>query len=747
MQTHTASTSSSSSSRPNRRLVPDQLRKRAAVSCDFCKVRRRKCIRTTPQGPCRLCRDNGVECVASIPRKPRSQASSEDRCPRCRVLDDLFRHLFPGVAVDDTQALERLRRAAESGRLVVAGGDAALSMPGSGPASAPVPAAALPEQPPSGSAAAMTQLPKRGSTAPAVEAVTSHADPPGASYELLLQNPHGTLAYFGPSGSMAFVRQMRELLALTTKDDTESLADAQKRLQESFIHDRYAHTMGEDDDVVPELQSSSQGLDAGWAVCLRLVLAFGCERRSFSAALPADPDPAAASARLLALRRQLVRGALAEVPHLILSTTLPSVTALTLLSIYLSFANERNAAWTMSGCAIRIAMGMGLHRGEQVLRRSNIYRSPIDKELHKQVWCSLYIFEQYTSALLGRPSAVDGADILTELPRESLLDQGYYRPPGLLQHDVALARILSRVRRAQIDQRLDPSVRCDGLPDVPTCEALLRQLEDWRRGIPSFLEFDETNQQAIHPNHFRQIVMIHVRYQYARILLSRPFLLKAVLISHVLREPQAADPAIGTFKRVCFRAAADSWLLIRSLWAKNEYNATLWLDGIFAYQCTLILSLYMLSKTTHAIAADHAHQNQLHEMLEQMMEILQKGPGNRTMRRLVQISRDFNDIVSLSSVSPSGSSSQMMVPHEADPSLAAHATAVAHHRPPPLVDSDDMHHQAGLGALPAARLYPAALDNASLNLGTLLNAEWLEQGYMDGNFGFDFSMADFGLDV
>lgn len=73
--------------------------------------------------------------------------------------------------------------------------------------------------------------------------------------------------------------------------------------------------------------------------------------------------------RLNSLKRQLVNNSFLEISHLVLSANLQSVSALALLYVYMSFANERKASWILSGCAIRMAVGLGLHRGDNVLKR------------------------------------------------------------------------------------------------------------------------------------------------------------------------------------------------------------------------------------------------------------------------------------------------------------------------------------------------------------------------------------------
>lgn len=763
-----------------RRRVPDQLRKRAAVSCDYCKIRRRKCVQDSSQRPCKLCRENNVECGSTIPRKPRNYTTADNNISHSHyhAMEDLVSKLFPGVSTEDTEELIKLSKGVENDAVIFFRGQSPSSASGvlnaSNPASCtPVldhHALGVPESP-LPSPLDLSESPDRASL-----------------YEQMLQHPSGALSYFGPSSSMAYVRKMRELLlALGEKRGTESLPDTQQRLCDNFIQDKFAHTMGDNQDAIPDLRaldsaqqvgcsldmhrpkeaasarlvklleilpskeetedlielffvhvhvniplfhrSSFQAVldrmrspdtgavDAGWAVCFRLVLAFSCEWRLFSL----TQGDNIGSTRLASLRKRLVSDSLAEIPQLMLSATLQSVAALALFSVYLSFANERNAAWILSGCAIRMAIGLGLHQGEGLVQRSNTHLALADTELRKQIWCSLYIFEQYSSSLFGRPSAVDGIEFLVDLPNESILDQGFYQPPGLLYHEILLARIISKIRGAQIGQSLHPSNGCHGLPDVDICKNLLKELDSWEENLPSFLKFDESKSHYIYPNHFRQIVMTHVRYQYARTLLSRPFLLKALYISHALKSIQPVDERITKYKHVCFLAASASWTLIRCLWQNGQYNARLWLDGVFAYQCTLVLSLYMLDSLKMSDCPQH---EKLQQMVEQMQEVLQKGPGNRTMTRLAQISLDFTKIVS-----------SVPLDHRAKACCKSHGTSVQAAQDGLTATHNQCDTETNL------RTAPNTANAHFFNWEALFEPDWFHRDLMDGYYRLDTSMS------
>jgi proline utilization trans-activator len=791
MQYDSPSPSSLPSKARRRGRVPDQLRKRAAVSCDFCKIRRRKCVRDSSDDPCKLCRENNVECGSTIPRKSRNPttAAEDGLSPSAslshyRAMEDLVNKLFPGVSTDDTDELVRLSQGVENGSVAFLRDHLPSSASGATlNGSSPTSCTSVNDHDPFG-------IPK-SSIPPSKDQAKSLYT--ANLYERMLQNTLGTLSYFGHSSSMAYVRKMRELLlALGAKHGSGSLPDTQQRLRDSFIQDKYAHTMGDNQDSVPDLRtlgslqqhgggfdvpwptaaasarvarlleilpnkeetedlvelffvhvhvnmplfhrSSCQAvldrlrshdpgtIDAGWAVCLRLIVAFGCESRLSTLSQQGDhPD----SLRLASLGKQLVSDSLAEIPQLMLSATLQTVTALALFSIYLSFANERNAAWVLNGCAIRMAIGLGLHRGEDLIRRSHMSLTLADKELRKQIWCSLYIYEQYTSSLFGRPSAVDGVEILVDLPKESILEQGFYQPPGLLHHDISLARIIGKIRGVQIDQSLQPSNDCHGLPDVDMCNQLLKELECWEEGLPIFLRFDETQSHHIYPNHFRQIVMMHVRYQYARILLSRPFLLKALFVSDVLKPTQALDERIAKYKHVCFLAASNTCALIRCIWKNGQYNARLWLDGVFAYQCTLILSLYLLDSSK---ASDDPQHQELERMVQQMQDILQKEPGNSTMRRLVQISHDFTQIVK--SI-PLGSRENESC--NTSGSLAQAAQDPVTYTQNPCDIEPNLSNSLNASNVPL------------FNWDTLVGETWLHEDFMEGNYRVDMSITDFDL--
>ncbi|KAL1865765.1 hypothetical protein Plec18167_009307 [Paecilomyces lecythidis] len=81
--------------RRSRRRVPEELRKRTELSCDLCRKRRCKCVRRKADESCRTCQQNNVECVSTFRRKTRLYGSLETIRDRYRCLEAIVNSAFP----------------------------------------------------------------------------------------------------------------------------------------------------------------------------------------------------------------------------------------------------------------------------------------------------------------------------------------------------------------------------------------------------------------------------------------------------------------------------------------------------------------------------------------------------------------------------------------------------------------------------------------------------------------------------
>lgn len=171
-----------------------------------------------------------------------------------------------------------------------------------------------------------------------------------------------------------------------------------------------------------------------------------------------------------------------------------SVQILILLAIYSLRAPQGPGAWTCIGLAMRTCIDLGMHRRSPVGRFSIL-----ESEMRKRIFWTCYCLDRQISIILGRPFAISDQDIDVELPLdvdESVQDAAVFEaaqapvkserdPPAVSTslscfiHICCLRRIESKIQQTiyRVDQPVGASEA-----DV---EIFMKQLEDWKHGIPS----------------------------------------------------------------------------------------------------------------------------------------------------------------------------------------------------------------------------------------------------------------------
>lgn len=192
-------------------------RKRALVSCDRCKIRRARCVRTRTDEACADCKAIGVTCEQTLPRKQRVYGSVESLSLRFRALECLVKGLFPGEDVSDTDTLFKI---AASRQIEMPGNDdytrAEIFSQSSNQQSYPTPQAAETVVPGENPAPAPTPPPTHptasGTTVSGTNPFLDSAPPPQPT-EKLIPMLHGVPHYFGPSSSFKLAITIRTMVA------------------------------------------------------------------------------------------------------------------------------------------------------------------------------------------------------------------------------------------------------------------------------------------------------------------------------------------------------------------------------------------------------------------------------------------------------------------------------------------------------------------------------------------------------
>lgn len=345
--------------------------------------------------------------------------------------------------------------------------------------------------------------------------------------------------------------------------------------------------------------------DWGWIGCLHMMIVFG------SITNRDIPNVDHAS-----LRRKSVTAARSLLPQFISKCSLSNVRVLLMLSLFLHNNNERNAAWNLVGTATRIAFALGLHRSDM----SSSFR-PLEREVRKWVFCTLYSFEQFLASCLGRPSGLQEIDVEIVPPREGFVDGGIGTDAKLVSWSLKLQSILARTRLIHVGRRTGSAVS----GQAPTVDEILGRLDKWKRDISQAPGFDlpwiksqqgegttpsanESNSMDLEDlkvslswktrAQLRAVLLLHIQFHYITIVATRPVLLRNI----AMQRKEAATGTPGTPKEstllpvseLCVKHACQLAYLIILLDSFEVINGLSGLEIFYAYCAAMILILRLL---------------------------------------------------------------------------------------------------------------------------------------------------------
>lgn len=628
-----------------RRRVPSSQRKRTKLSCDACKAKRCKCLRTglSPEAddiqvdsklaPCKNCVDSGIDCVTTLPRKQRVYGSVEQLDRRYRALDALVSGLLPDLPHDATPE-----------ELIEYGRQRGLNMPDLGPES-------------------------EASKSPAttISALVSPVSPPNVAHRIgdegpeaggnnahFLKDTSGQSYYIGPSGSLASFARIRDLIArrlhasgdpdatrrvkhLSSKSVTDTIARSfdrgslnlenmslsgaglpsldldsmsgpkywiatskiklpSKELADACVNAFYDNvhpdfmllhrptfqqhyediwrSSGRRSSIPARAAQKENLVSVGWVCCLYMIFILG------SRALPQEPDS-------LDFQRTWYE-AVKELPSLLIASTLPNVCALMLLALYFQSTNDRTKSWIYLGEAARLAIALGMHQ-----ESADEGMNTVTKEIRKLVWWTLYDFEQHLCCSLGRPSAIDDAEVNIGEPDDRLLQCVPNISPKYMDRWINLIRLQSTVRR-------EVHLSTANAAGIPRAVQLLQQLGRWRREAPHDLApIPPTRALESETGRWRRITLLHIQHQKVINLLTRRYLLSEVeSIDRGQGLGQCAF-AVSKLSQVCVTSAMRCVGLLVDLWRAGQFNGATWLDTYYAYLSSTQICLRLLEPSQH----------------------------------------------------------------------------------------------------------------------------------------------------
>jgi hypothetical protein len=625
---------------PASRRVPLDKRKRTETSCDRCKTRKQRCDRLSDKAQCRYCELHGITCTTSAPRKRRIFGSVEGIGNRMSLLESLIKGLLPEADLSSIEEMQQLGRQ--------------LGIP-------------------------LPTLEEGGlSNGTQTKNIASKDDEDNAIQ--VLPDQQNQIQYVGPSSSFLFHLRLRRMLgnyptsefamfgnnaadqifepsqgnrkdrnrephqtlpvserrhSSKSASDCASPSDAIRDIDGSVLEtllDAYFDVIHSDLPVLHEASfreayetwsTSNSTADPAWLCGLLCVLILA--RRVANIEIPEEAE------------KKWWRHVQTLMPTVFFSSNLFTVQTLMLAALHLHNNSHRDACWNLTGTAVRVAHGIGLHRDD--IKQSA--QSPLGRELRKQVWWSLYAFEQMQVSSYDRPSAIAHIASTVGTPNERIVGTAGPVPPDFAKWSQKLHVFLGSACKALNPAGNGGMVPPDDAysrPLSPTA-AILRDLERWKESLPPHLRLEIINASA--PTSQRPLILLHVQYYYILVLVTRSALLRRAMI--LARSPgdQPLPQALVAVSETCIDAGRSLGQLLWKLDDIQKFNAVTWFDIFYlvAAVLTIVLDLRIkqdgrkspsepkiLLSSLAAVAAKHMQNPRM--------------PGS--MRALAQIVVDVN---------------------------------------------------------------------------------------------------------
>ncbi|CAG9994290.1 unnamed protein product [Clonostachys byssicola] len=202
-------------------------------------------------------------------------------------------------------------------------------------------------------------------------------------------------------------------------------------------------------------------------------------------------------------------------PDIVSSSSIASIQVCLLQGIYLPSTTSRDAGYNLLGLALRMAINMGLHRH---FVSESIH--PDIRELRNRLWWSIYVADRLYSIEMGRPLAINDAEINAPYPVDVSSWTDVHGQPRKVDGLVSLARIC-RILGKIVDAVYCKPASEKGATIRPHDLQLLKdELGDWKKSLPANIKFENfTTRYEAH---------LALTYEQSIILLTRSCLHCAV---------------------------------------------------------------------------------------------------------------------------------------------------------------------------------------------------------------------------
>ncbi|KAJ4395806.1 hypothetical protein N0V93_000020 [Gnomoniopsis smithogilvyi] len=275
----------------------------------------------------------------------------------------------------------------------------------------------------------------------------------------------------------------------------------------------------------------------------------------------------------------------------VVSSSMTSVQACVLQGIFLPSAKSRDAGYNLLGLALRMAVNMGMHRsfGTESLHAHV-------RELRNRLWWSVYVAERIFSVEMGRPLAINDAEIDAPLPTDM---PEWGDPTGKSPANVD--GLIAMVKLCHLLGKIVDTVYCKPASGEGTIMSprVFRQLQDEleqsRNILPARLRPSSGNVMS------RSVAHVSLAYEQATILLTRSCLNYAAVTNHSCTLSDAALDFVRQQAQTCVKSAVTTIRLMFSLRARSHLCRFSFHDSLY---CTAAVYVLLLGKSLEWLSSD-----------------------------------------------------------------------------------------------------------------------------------------------
>ncbi|CZS83275.1 unnamed protein product [Fusarium graminearum] len=588
--------SQSESVKQNRKannVEPAPKRRRVALACSACRIRKSRCNGARPR--CDTCEKLGFECLYE----------QQETSANLLVPKDLFAALEAKVNLLEANVQKH------DGRLLVV--EESISKIGNGP---------------------IAHHPKSGDVVVNIdrmdESCTDQNNTDGMAVSFVDEQDCG---FFGPSSNIALMRHIRKVIDLnrpqtgqsssltpasefsvyegglvsssttlpqTSQDSSKTLGvnllppdEVMKRLISAYFANTgllfpFIHQQ-EFLDTYQRFQASGFRTDVRrtWLGLLNMILAMAtctsCWEDSGSEKHFEESDIFYRRAQELC-QTQMFRG-----------TTLEIVQFLLLTSQYLQGTHKSVHTWTIHGLAVKGAMSIGLHSRDIASKFT-----PLEQEIRKRTWFGCILLDRSLSMTFGRPCSIPEEYIRLDLPKPLASDETQQLSTVFYNASIQLYRIMGKI----IVSLYGSNLGCeDQASDTSTMTYIIQfeqELTDWQNSLPHRLSLRSTNEVAQADMHDSTIerfrIILTLRHLNVQLLLHRPMFIRSLGALH--KDPKMPHRNAGSvnsmqasFDRVFVQAAESTIDIIYSVLTRPDHGRHLigawWFTLYYAFSAAL----------------------------------------------------------------------------------------------------------------------------------------------------------------